>query len=276
MRFARVTLRFCINLIRAVKRPLTENFQKKQISKVEQIDLVEQQVQLFRALGLDWNAANQVVVELDGAVPAPGSHRSQHFEVFVALGMKFKPKRILEIGTGEATFAAFLSKAFPQTTIESIDLPDDNKRFWNAIDSQKVIAADEMQSDSVRLSKRNENLKKSPNVNFRELNSLALGRLDEAEFDLVWVDGDHTFPIVACDIANAVRLLKPNGTLVCDDVYLSDGGINGGWGSQETQRALQAFTEAKIISTQYVLKSVLPKKNFNSKVQKHLAVCKLV
>lgn len=276
MRFARVTLRFCINLIRAVKRPLTENFQKKQISKVEQIDLVEQQVQLFRALGLDWNAANQVVVELDGAVPAPGSHRSQHFEVFVALGMKFKPKRILEIGTGEATFAAFLSKAFPQATIESIDLPDDNKRFWNAIDSQKVIAADEMQSDSVRLSKRNENLKKSPNVNFRELNSLALGRLDEAEFDLVWVDGDHTFPIVACDIANAVRLLKPNGTLVCDDVYLADGGINGGWGSQETHRALQAFTEAKIISTQYVLKSVLPNKNFNSKVQKHLAVCKLL
>lgn len=276
MRFARVTLRFCINLIRAVKRPLTENFQKKQISKVEQIDLVEQQVQLFRALGLDWNAANQIVVELDGAVPAPGSHRSQHFEVFVALGMKFKPKRILEIGTGEATFAAFLSKAFPQATIESIDLPDDNKRFWNAIDSQKVIAADEMQSDSVRLSKRNENLKKSPNVNFRELNSLALSRSAEEEFDLIWVDGDHTFPIVACDIANAVRLLKPNGTLVCDDVYLADGGINGGWGSQETHRALQAFTEAKIISTQYVLKSVLPNKNFNSKVQKHLAVCKLL
>ncbi|MFZ9829564.1 MAG: class I SAM-dependent methyltransferase, partial [Ilumatobacteraceae bacterium] len=239
MRFARVTLRFCINLIRAVKRPLTENIQKKQISKVEQIDLVEQQVQLFRALGLDWNAANQIVVELDGAVPAPGSHRSQHFEVFVALGIKLKPTRILEIGTGEATFAAFLSSAFPKATIESIDLPDDNKRFWNAIDSQKVIAADEMQSDSVRLSKRNENLKKSPNVNFRELNSLALSRSAEEEFDLIWVDGDHTFPIVACDIANAVRLLKPNGTLVCDDVYLADGGINGGWGSQETQRALQ-------------------------------------
>ena len=108
------------------------------------------------------------------------------------------------------------------------------------------------------------------------MNSLALSRSAEEEFDLIWVDGDHTFPIVACDIANAVRLLKPNGTLVCDDVYLADGGINGGWGSQETHRALQAFAEAKIISTQYVLKSVLPNKNFNSKVQKHLAVCKLL
>lgn len=276
MRFARVTLRFCINLIRAVKRPLTENIQKKQISKVEQIDLVEQQVQLFRALGLDWNAANQVVVELDGAVPAPGSHRSQHFEVFVALGIKLKPTRILEIGTGEATFAAFLSSAFPKATIESIDLPNDDKRFWGATDNQRTFGDAESQIDSFRLSNKEENLKKSPNVNFRELNSLALSRSAEEEFDLIWVDGDHTFPIVACDIANAVRLLKPNGTLVCDDVYLADGGINGGWGSQETHRALQAFTEAKIISTQYVLKSVLPNKNFNSKVQKHLAVCKLL
>lgn len=276
MNFVRSTLRFFINLVRATKRPLVENNQKKQIAKVDQKELIKEQTRLFELIGMDWDAANQTVVGLEGEVPAAGSHRSQHFEVFVALGMKIKPKRILEIGTGEATFAAFLSKAFPEATIESIDLPDDDKRFWNAIDGQKVAVANATQSDSVRLSKRNENLKKSPNVNFRELNSLALGRLDEAEFDLIWVDGDHTFPIVACDIANAVRLLKPNGTLVCDDVYLADGGINGGWGSQETQRALQAFTEAKIISTQYVLKSVLPKKNFNAKVQKHLAVCKLV
>lgn len=276
MNFVRSTLRFFINLVRATKRPLAENNQKKQIAKVDQRELIKEQTRLFELIGMDWDAANQTVVGLEGEVPAAGSHRSQHFEVFVALGMKIKPKRILEIGTGEATFAAFLSRAFPEATIESIDLPDDDKRFWNALDGQKVTESVEMQSDSVRLSKRNENLKKSPNVNFRELNSLALGRLDEAEFDLIWVDGDHTFPIVACDIANAIRLLKPNGTLVCDDVYLADGGINGGWGSQETQRALQAFTEAKIISTQYVLKSVLPKKNFNAKVQKHLAVCKLV
>lgn len=275
MSFVRSTLRFFINLVRATKRPLAENNQKKQIAKVDQRELIKEQTRLFELIGMDWDAANQTVVGLEGEVPAAGSHRSQHFEVFVALGMKIKPKRILEIGTGEATFAAFLSKAFPEATIESIDLPDDDKRFWNAIDGQKVAVANATQSDSVRLSKRNENLKKSPNVNFRELNSLALCRLDEAEFDLIWVDGDHTFPIVACDIANAVRLLKPNGVLVCDDVYLADGGINGGWGSQETQRALQAFTEAKIISTQYVLKSVLPKKNFNAKVQKHLAVCKL-
>ena len=275
MNFVRSTLRFFINLVRATKRPLAENNQKKQIAKVDQRELIKKQRRLFELIGMDWDAANQTVVGLEGEVPAAGSHRSQHFEVFVALGMKIKPKRILEIGTGEATFAAFLSKAFPEATIESIDLPDDDKRFWNAIDGQKVAVANATQSDSVRLSKRNENLKKSQNVNFRELNSLALGRLDEAEFDLIWVDGDHTFPIVACDIANAVRLLKPNGTLVCDDVYLADGGINGGWGSQETQRALQAFTEAKIISTQYVFKSVLPEKNFNAKVQKHLAVCKL-
>lgn len=42
---------------------------------------------------------------------------------------------------------------------------------------------------------------------------LAEGR----RFDLVWIDGDHAAPVVAQDVANALRLLKPTGTLACHD-----------------------------------------------------------
>ena len=36
-------------------------------------------------------------------------------------------------------------------------------------------------------------------------------------FDLVWIDGDHQAHVVAQDVANALRLLKPTGTLAVHD-----------------------------------------------------------
>lgn len=38
-----------------------------------------------------------------------------------------------------------------------------------------------------------------------------------ARFDLIWIDGDHEAHAVAQDVANALRLLKPTGTLACHD-----------------------------------------------------------
>ncbi len=38
-----------------------------------------------------------------------------------------------------------------------------------------------------------------------------------AKFDLVWIDGDHQAHVVAQDVANALRLLKPTGTLAVHD-----------------------------------------------------------
>lgn len=36
-------------------------------------------------------------------------------------------------------------------------------------------------------------------------------------FDLVWIDGDHRAEVCAEDVANALRLLKPTGTLAVHD-----------------------------------------------------------
>jgi predicted O-methyltransferase YrrM len=46
-----------------------------------------------------------------------------------------------------------------------------------------------------------------------------LPKLADAEqlFDLVWIDGDHQAHVVAQDVANALRLLKPTGTLAVHD-----------------------------------------------------------
>ncbi|HVE27901.1 MAG TPA: class I SAM-dependent methyltransferase [Sporichthya sp.] len=39
----------------------------------------------------------------------------------------------------------------------------------------------------------------------------------EQKFDLIWIDGDHEAHAVAQDVANALKLLKPTGTLACHD-----------------------------------------------------------
>ena len=36
-------------------------------------------------------------------------------------------------------------------------------------------------------------------------------------FDLVWIDGDHTAPVVEHDVTWALKLLKPGGYLACHD-----------------------------------------------------------
>lgn len=275
MRFVFKILRISWRPIYRFSRPLVRKLDRKKIANVSESELIKQQQQLFGAIGLDWKKANSQVIQIEGQSFDPKSHRSQHYELIVALADNSKPKRILEIGTAEASFTAFLSRAFPDATIETIDLPTHDKRFWNAVDDEEKRVVNNSQVDMNKVRMRDDNLKKSPNVIFKEMNSLALSRFQAAEYDFIWVDGDHTFPVVACDIANAVRLLKEDGTLICDDIFLT-GGRKGKWGSQESQKVLKVFADAEILSTNYVLKSLLAQRNFNSSVKKHLAVCKLL
>lgn len=53
----------------------------------------------------------------------------------------------------------------------------------------------------------------------REDSRLALPQLagEGRTFDLIWIDGDHEAHAVALDVANALKLLKPSGTLACHD-----------------------------------------------------------
>ena len=37
---------------------------------------------------------------------------------------------------------------------------------------------------------------------------------------MIWVDGDHKYPVSAWDICNAYHLLNSKGIMICDDIYL--------------------------------------------------------
>ena len=113
---------------------------------------------------------------------------SEHELIFSALSIKenFKPKNILEIGTHDAQNIKLMSKLFKDSTIETIDLDETNedfKNFYKKRDKPKLANF---------IDKRNNILKKLPNVKFFKKNSLELLK-DNKMYDLIWIDGAHGY-----------------------------------------------------------------------------------
>jgi hypothetical protein len=64
---------------------------------------------------------------------------------------------------------------------------------------------------------------------------------------VVWADGDHQFPVIAVDLANAVRLLRPGGHLLCDDVFVARTRRSSIYLSDAAHRSLGALRDAGLI-----------------------------
>ena len=78
------------------------------------------------------------------------------------------------------------------------------------------------------------------------MNSLNLIEFSNS-FDLIWIDGDHNYPTASIDIANAVRLLSPNGVGICDDVYIKNTKANLGGRSIASLQTMMAMSKSKLI-----------------------------
>ena len=111
-------------------------------------------------------------------------------------------KKILEIGTFDGSNAVLLSKIFPHATIDTYDLPDNDKFFL------KTYGRDNEKKRQQFLNNRNENLSKNSNINFYQKNSVNLILEKDKLYDLIWVDGNHAIPHVVVDIINSIRLLS--------------------------------------------------------------------
>lgn len=278
MKFLLVVARRLWHPVYKASRPLVRKYNNYRIGLVSESELISQQKNLFNELGLDWTRAHNRVVELVGPHVDLKSHRSQHYELFAAIAQQKDPRRILEIGTADGSFTVFLAQCFPSSTILTVDLPADHRRFWNATyenNGDGVLETSQNLEQSAEVKMRNEILSTSSNIIFRELNSLELSQLEGESYDIIWVDGDHTFPIVACDITNAIRLLAPDGFMCCDDIRLAGRLGKEKWGSDESLEVLNVFNFANLIKTSFVLKSIRPEKNFSPRIKKHIAISTL-
>lgn len=169
----------------------------------------------FSELGLNFPQAKIRTANLLRSNKLRRSDDSLHYELFAAIGLVHSPKRVLEIGTFRGEFTAFLASLFPDAYIETWDLPDGSEsgldgyiaNFQNHYRDQKNARIDNLGE----LDKVHQVLKDSTEL-----------VKESASFDLVWIDGDHTFPVVAFDILNALRLSSSSTWIVIDDIRLTD------------------------------------------------------
>jgi len=239
------------------------NFENRQKVKQEEV---------FSSLGLNRSLAlvklNKVLEELYGTgFSEKNGMWSEHLVLFAAFSeAKDNVNKILEIGTFNGETAKILSRLFPNSLITTIDLPSSEL-------SKSKIYSYETKNDTI-FSKREANLKLAPNVNFKEMNSLEFIH-HETKYDLIWIDGDHSYPTAAIDISNAVRLLTKNGIALCDDVYLysSVQGKNGR--SVATIETLSAIKDSNLINFELIKKRLGYFFNSPKKFRKFLGVITL-
>jgi predicted O-methyltransferase YrrM len=150
---------------------------------------------------------------------------NEHLIILVAISIKFKNsiKNILEIGTYEADTTSVMSVLFPNANIVTIDLPEDELELFafNKYRNDTLTTTKKTQIPGFR-ENRIELIKSLHNVKYIETNSINLTNWDSNQFDLIWVDGNHEYPISCIDIINSYRLLTSNGIMLLDDVHINN------------------------------------------------------
>jgi predicted O-methyltransferase YrrM len=220
------------------------SFANKMFKNFENRQKVKQNA-LFSSLGLDRSLAlvklNKVLEELYGITfNEKNGMWSEHLVLFAAFSEgRSDVHKILEIGTFNGETAKILSRLFPNSLITTIDLPSSEL-------SKSKIYGYETKNDMI-ISKREKNLRLASNVNFKEMNSLELIH-NESKYDLIWIDGDHSYPTAAIDISNAVRLLTKNGIALCDDVYLHSSARGKNGRSVATIETLKHIKDSNLIN----------------------------
>jgi predicted O-methyltransferase YrrM len=232
-------------------------------------NLTLEQNNLFNELGLNRENAivrlNQVLKLISNRNYTENNGMwSEHLILFSALSnSNYQINTILEIGTFNGHTAAILSALFPKSEIHTIDLSFSDilttGMYKYETNNGKIVT------------KRNSNLQSLKNVNFNELNSLALIN-SQNKYDLIWIDGDHSYPTAAIDIANSVRLLNDNGIAVSDDVYLRSGKVQRNGRSGATLETILSLSEANLITYTLIHKRIGFFYNFPKVEKKYLAV----
>jgi predicted O-methyltransferase YrrM len=221
------------------------------------------QVSRFQELGLDWGRAQTVIA----GVPAEVGRRdaSEHYSLFAAW-LHLRPNsHVLEVGTETGQFSAFLSALVPDGRVVTIDLPTADPRYRNAT-AMNVYDANSrgaLPGERARFLNR-------PNVRFFELNSLGLAN-SSRRFDAIWLDGDHTNPVVTLDVAQVIRLINPGGLLAMDDIRLP-GTWYGKQGYDEAYQALEALQGAGVIKYRLIHKRVTEQHLILAERRKYIAV----
>lgn len=121
-------------------------------------------------------------------------------------------KNVLELGTGLGETTTVLSGLFPSAMIYTLDLPEEDESYH--------IAWRKLEKKRNGMERFRKNINKD-NIAFISANSCFLPSLYlPKEFEMIWIDGGHEFPIVAWDIMYSYNHLREGGFMFMHDYSL--------------------------------------------------------
>ena len=234
--------------IRSYKKEYFENKQKN----------------LFKEINLNRDYGLEIVKKLKNKFTFLNrSMSSEHEVVFASLSQNFKPNKILEIGTHDANNVFLLSQIFKDSSIVTIDLPSDHPDFRNFYGRKNNVQN--------FITERDNKLNNLDNVKFIEMNSLNLINHKE-NYDLIWVDGAHGYPVGSIDIINSIKILNSNGIILCDDIWKdNENKFERLYDSNAYFQTIEALEKEKILSVKFLYKRLDAKSNSLDKFRKYLA-----
>ena len=118
----------------------------------------------------------------------------------------------LEIGSFEGISAYFIDKFFDSKIIHCVDT-------WLGSDEH----GDDTNFKNVE-SNFDKNTKKIKNLNKYKTTSDNFFDNNQSYFDIIYIDGLHKYYQVKKDLNNALKFIKKDGTIICDDYFWN---ING-------------------------------------------------
>lgn len=216
-----------------IKRLLSAVRGKREKRHVANFDLSPyflEQENLFGRAGLDFKRALAVTAEFFATQTRTDS--SMHYEVVAALVVQKSIRKILEIGTQTGRFTRFIAELSGDLSITTVDLPDLDERFDLATNRTSGKSGFHERVSTSR-DVRQKNLEGLKNITFLEMNSVELTNYVET-YDLVFVDGDHTYPTVVIDAMNAIRMVGATGWILFDDLRPRGGAISDFGGAETT------------------------------------------
>lgn len=205
--------------------------------------------QAFKDLGICFDAASSRVHAVFNSLGVERRDTSMHYELFAGFSETQDVGNILEIGTAGGYFTHYLAALFPDATIETWDLPASTLTNSTVEAYNRISEGYGLQPESSR-----QFLDSLKNVVQIQQDSTRLA-FKSGSFDLVWVDGDHTFPVVAFDVINALRMTKPSGRICIDDIRLRES-RRAILGSQETFKTVRHLEGSGLVSLQLVMKRI--------------------
>lgn len=223
----------------------------------------------FSNLSLDRSEGLKKLKKIKSQLNLSNREMSSEHEVLfssISISNNSKISKILEIGTYDGANAYLLSQIFHSAEIETIDLSKSDEDFKNFYNRKNKL--------DIFVKNRNTLVAKSDKINFTEMNSIELTKIDKQKFDLIWVDGAHGYPVACIDLINSIKLLNDDGIILVDDIILSNADNDRMYFSSAGYDTLNELKKSSVIDFHLIFKRLDANSNCDKSKIKYIAFVK--